>query len=124
MPKILIVEDDAQYSKVYKHKFEISGYEVATAEDGEVALTKMKQSKPDIALVDLMMPKMDGFQLMEVMKSDANLKDIPIVVLTNLSTPDGTERVLEKGVYSIMIKADNDPDAILAKVNAVLGNNK
>lgn len=122
MPKLLIVEDDEQYAKIYSHKFSLSGYEVEIAENGEVALEKMAKAKPDLALVDLMMPKMDGFQLMEHMKSDSKLKDIPIIVLTNLSTPDGTERVLEHGVYSVMIKSDNDPDAILQKANEVLGN--
>lgn len=121
MAKVLIIEDDAPYRKIYKRKFEVSGYEAEVAEDGLVGIEKMRSFKPDIVFVDLMMPKMDGFQVLDTAKADPVLKSIPIVVLTNLSTSDDANKVLQKGALTILVKSNTEPNAIVAKANEILG---
>lgn len=118
--KVLIIEDDPPYRKIYKRKFEVSGYIADVAENGEEGLEKMRSFKPDIVFVDLMMPKMDGFQVLDNAKADPELKNIPIVVLTNLSTSDDANKVLEKGAVAILVKSDTEPNAIIAKAGEVL----
>jgi CheY-like chemotaxis protein len=121
MPKVLIIEDDAPYRKIYKRKFEVSDYTVEVAENGEEGLEKMRSFMPDIVFVDLMMPKMDGFQVLDAAKADAALQSIPIIVLTNLSTSGDANKVLEKGALAIMVKSDTEPNAIVAKASEILG---
>ncbi len=120
MSKVLIVEDDAIYRKVYKRKFEISGFTVELAENGEEGLAKLRSFQPDIAFIDLMMPKMDGFQLLDSVKAEPVLKAIPIVVLTNLSTMQDAEKVLQKGAVAILVKSDVEPHAIVEKAQEIL----
>lgn len=120
MSKVLIIEDDPPYRKIYKRKFEVSGYTVEVAEDGIEGIEKMRLFKPDIVFVDLMMPKMDGFQVIDTAKSDPELKAIPIVVLTNLSTSDDADKVLQKGAVAILVKSDTEPNAIIAKADEIL----
>lgn len=121
MAKVLIIEDDAPYRKIYKRKFEVSGYEAEVAEDGVIGIEKMRSFKPDIVFVDLMMPKMDGFQVLDTAKADPELKAIPIVVLTNLSTSSDADKVLQKGALTILVKSNTEPNAIVAKANEILG---
>jgi len=121
MSKVLIIEDDAPYRKIYKRKFEVSGYTAETAENGEEGLEKMRTFQPDIVFTDLMMPKMDGFHLLDNAKADPALKNIPIIVLTNLSTSDDAQKVLQKGALGVLVKSDTEPNAIVRKANEVLG---
>ena len=121
MPKVLIIEDDPPYRKIYKRKFEVSGYDVEVAENGLEGLEKMRQFKPDIVFVDLMMPQMDGFRFLDEAKADESLKGTPVIVLTNLSTSSDAEKVLQKGALAIMVKSDTEPNAIVEKSNQVLG---
>lgn len=118
--KILIIEDDEPYRKIYAHKFRISGYIVETAGDGIEGLEKMRTFKPDIALVDLMMPRLDGLQVIDQAKADPTLKNIPIVVLTNLSTSEDAKKVLKKGALSVLIKSDVEPDAIVQWADRII----
>ena len=118
--KALIIEDDPPYRKVYTHKFEIEGFTVETAEDGQEGVQKAKVFKPDIIFTDLMMPQMDGFQVIDALKSDPELKNIPIVVLTNLSTQEDAQKVLQKGAVAILVKSDTEPQEIVAKAKELL----
>ena len=120
MSKVLIIEDDPPYRKIYKRNFEVSGYTVEVAEDGVEGIEKMRSFKPDVVFVDLMMPKMDGFQVIDTAKADPELKAIPIVVLTNLSTSDDADKVLQKGAVAILVKSDTEPNAIIAKAAEIL----
>lgn len=123
MSKVLIIEDDPPYRKIYKRKFEVSGYTADVAENGIEGLEKMHSFMPDIVFVDLMMPKMDGFQVLDNAKADPKLQNIPIVVLTNLSTSSDADKVLQKGAITILVKSDTEPNAIVAKANEILGKN-
>ncbi len=120
MHKVLIIEDEPAYRKIYKRKFEVSGYEVETAQNGVEGLEKMRSFGPQIVFVDLMMPQMDGFRFLDEVKADSMLQGIPIVVLTNLSTSDDAQKVLEKGALAILVKSDTEPNAIVEKANQIL----
>lgn len=120
MKKVLIVEDDGFYQKIYKKKFEISGFEVEVADDGEEGLAKMESFKPDIVFLDLMMPKMDGFEMITKIKASKIFKDIPVVALTNLSTADDANQILQKGAIEVLVKSNIEPSAVVAKAKEIL----
>lgn len=120
MPKVLIIEDDQPYRKIYKRKFEVSGYGVEVAADGLEGLEKMRSFAPDIVLTDLMMPKLDGFHLLDQIQADPALSKIPVIVLTNLSTADDAQKVLQKGAVAILVKADTEPNIIVEKATEFL----
>ena len=121
MHKVLIIDDEPPYRKIYQRKFEVSGYEATTAENGQEGLEKMRSFKPDIVFCDLMMPMLDGFQLLDQAKADPELNTIPIVVLTNLSTTDDAQKVIQKGAAAILVKSDTEPTAIIDKAKEILG---
>jgi CheY-like chemotaxis protein len=124
MSKVLIIEDDPPYQKIYKKKFEVAGYMVEVAVDGEDGVAKMASFRPDIVLVDLMMPKMDGFQFLDTVKADPTLAATPVLVLTNLSTPEDSERALQKGALGVIVKSNTEPNAIVRRANSVLKSTK
>jgi len=121
MKKVLIIDDESPYRKIYARKFEIAGYEVQTATDGQEGLEIMRSFHPDIVFTDLMMPKIDGFQVLDTAKADDDLRDIPIVVLTNLSTSEDAQKVTGKGAAGIMVKSDTEPNAVVEKADEILG---
>lgn len=121
MKKVLIIEDDAPYRKIYKKKFEVSGFTAEVAEDGIAGLEKIRSFQPDIVFVDLMMPKMDGFEVLDHVKADPALQHIPIVVLTNLSTSEDASKVMQKGAIGVLVKSDIEPNVVVAKANEILG---
>lgn len=120
MTKVLIIEDDPPYRKIYKKKFEVSGYIAEVAENGIEGLEKMRAFQPDIVFVDLMMPKMDGFQVLDAAKSDPSIQPIPIAVLTNLSSTEATQKALDRGAVAILVKSDTEPWMIVEKANEIL----
>ncbi len=121
---VLIVEDDAFLANIYKTKFEMEGYKVSIAENGEAGLDDAQKKKPDIILLDILLPKMDGFVVLEHLKSDKNVKDIPVILLTNLGQKDDVERGLELGAADYLIKAHFKPSETVEKVRAVIKNKK
>lgn len=120
MAKVLIIEDELPYRKVYKRKFEVSGYTVETAADGEEGLEKIRSFQPDIILLDVMMPKMDGFQVLQAVKSDDSLKAIPVLATTNLSTGDDSHKLLAMGAAEVIVKSDTEPNTLVEKVEQTL----
>jgi CheY-like chemotaxis protein len=122
MTKILIVEDDTIITKLYKRLFESENFEVVTALNGLEALDVATETKPQIILLDIMMPEMDGMQFIDEMKEKEDIKDIPIVVLTNLATGEDAKKALEKGVKKYIIKSDQEPREVVSVVQDVLGN--
>lgn len=120
MKKVLIIEDDPPYRKIYKRKFEVSGYSVETAENGLEGAAKMRSFQPDIAFVDLMMPKMDGFHFLDEVKADPTTSSIPVIVLTNLSTTEDAQKVLQKGALMVLVKSDTEPNVIIETADKVL----
>jgi two-component system, OmpR family, alkaline phosphatase synthesis response regulator PhoP len=118
--KILIVEDDQFLLKIYDVKFKKEGYDVMLAEDGDLAIELAKSSKPDLILLDLILPKKDGFDVLKELKSDAGLKDIPVIVLTNLGQDEDAKKGMELGADDYVIKANTSIDDVVEKAEAIL----
>lgn len=117
---VLIVEDDTFLSNIYKTKFDMEGFEVITAEDGEAGLAMAKSKKPDMILLDILLPKMDGFMVLKELKADKEVKDIPVILLTNLGQKDDVNKGLEMGAVDYLIKAHFKPSETVEKVRKVL----
>lgn len=117
--KILLVEDDADLSEMYKMRFTASGFEVKTAADGQKGIEEMKKFNPDLVLLDIVMPKKDGFDLLEEVQNMPNeeaIKKIPIVILSNLASPIDIMEGKRLGAKDWWIKAFNTPTQINQKV--------
>jgi two-component system alkaline phosphatase synthesis response regulator PhoP len=119
--KILLVEDEELIYSLLERKLKQEGYDVVVAKDGEEGLEKMKAEKPDLILLDIVMPKKSGFEVMEEMKGDPNLKDIPVVVISNSGQPVELDRAKELGAKDWLIKTEFDPQEVLRKVREQIG---
>lgn len=118
--KILLVEDDNFLVEMYTTKFELEGFQVVSAEDGEKGLAAAKVENPDIILLDILMPKMDGFSTLEELKKDAALKDIPVILLTNLGQKEDIKKGFELGAAGYLIKAHFMPSEVVDKIKKIL----
>ena len=117
---ILIVEDDVFLADLYKTKFELEGFEVYVAYDGEKGLELISKRKPSIILLDLILPKINGFVVLENIKKDKKLKDIPVILLTNLSQKADVERGLGLGADDYLIKAHFMPSEVVVKIKELV----
>ena len=120
MPKILIVEDDPFLAEMYLTKLSQEKFEVELATDGKEALKKAEVVMPDVMLLDIVLPKMDGFEVIEKMKKNPALRNIKIVALTNLGQKEEVERGLELGVADYIVKAHFTPTEVINKVRQIL----
>lgn len=120
MGKILIVEDDPLMSRMYQKIFTFEGYEVIMAGDGEEGLEKAKLEKPTIVLLDVMMPKMNGLEMLEKLKLDPASKSIPVVMLTNLAGEKDAETALSKGAVKYIVKSEYEPKQVVNMVKEIL----
>jgi CheY-like chemotaxis protein len=118
--KILLVEDDSFLASVYATKFELEGFTVFHASDGEMGVTMAEKNDPDIVLLDILMPKMDGFETLRRLKMDPKLVHIPVVMLTNLGQKEDVERCLKDGAVDYLIKAHFVPGEAVKKVRKIL----
>ena len=118
--KILVVEDEEILLTALKEELETAGYEVFGAVDGQDGLDKVKSFKPDLILLDLVMPKMDGMQMLRKLKENNDSRDIPVVILTNLSDYERISEVLSLGAMDYLVKANYKLEDLLEKVKAVL----
>jgi len=122
MAKILVVDDDKLMVKMYQGKFEDDGFEVGTAVDGQTGFDKTIEFKPDLILLDIMMPKVDGLEMLKNLKSNQATKKIPVILLTNVGGSDeDVEKGLSLGAVAYMIKAHYDAKDIVKKVKEILG---
>lgn len=103
---ILIAEDDKFLISVYRLKFAKAGFNVLVAEDGEQTMQALSKQKPDLVLLDLIMPVKDGFEVLKEIKTDPNLKDIPVVVASNLGQGEDIKRAKLLGATDYFIKAN------------------
>ncbi len=118
--KILIVEDDSFLLSMYSTKFSQEGFKILAAEDGEKGLKLAQQAKPDIVLLDIILPKMDGFEVLKNLKIQKETADIPIILLTNLSQQDDTKKGMSLGAEDYFIKAHFMPSEVVDKVKNYL----
>ncbi|MFA6096653.1 MAG: response regulator [Candidatus Paceibacterota bacterium] len=120
--KIAIIEDDIEISDMYKIKLELGGYVIVSAENGTDGLKLIKSEKPDLVLLDLLLPEKDGYEVMEELKksNDPYIKSLPIVVISNLSNEDDILEAKNLGATDFLVKAKINPASVLEKVNLVL----
>lgn len=119
--KVLLAEDDSFLANIYAQKFELENFEVSLATNGEDGLKLAQKGKPNLILLDLLMPKMDGFEMLEKLKADATTKDIPVLVLTNLGQKEDVERCMKLGAAGYIIKAHTLPNETVKKAKEILG---
>lgn len=120
MAKILIIEDDLFMSRMYHKIFTYENYEVETASNGEEGLAKVKEVKPEIILLDIMMPKMNGFQVLEAIKNDSEIRDIPVIMLSNLAGDQDVDEAKQKGASDYIVKSNYTPKQVIEMVKQVL----
>ena len=118
--KILIVEDETSIIQLYKLKFMEAKYEVFEASTGVAGLEIAKKEKPDIILLDIIIPQYDGFAVLEMLKQDPATKNIPVILLTNLAQEEDKNRGVKLGAKDYLVKANFTPSEVLKKVKAHL----
>lgn len=119
--KILLVEDEKIMINLLEKKLIQEGYDVRVAVNGEEGLKAMREEKPDIVLLDIIMPKMGGFEVMEEMGKDPALKEIPIVIISNSGQPVELDKAKELGAKDWLIKTEFDPQEVVEKVEKQIG---
>ncbi|KKQ60326.1 MAG: Two component transcriptional regulator, winged helix family [Parcubacteria group bacterium GW2011_GWE2_38_18] len=120
--KILIIEDDSFLLSMYATKFELENFEVITAEDGEKGLKVAAKEMPQIILLDILLPKMNGFEVLKTLKETPETKEIKVILLTNLSQRGEVEQGLTMGAVDYLIKAHFMPSEVVEKVKKILKN--
>lgn len=118
--RVLIVEDDQFLRELLDRKLKAEGFNVQTTIEGESALTQVKEFKPEIVLLDIILPGVDGFSILEQLKSDAEVSNIPVVMLSNLGQKDDVDKGMKLGAVGYLVKAHFTPGDIVNKVNEVL----
>jgi len=119
-PKILIIEDDQRINKVYTAKLLIEGIEVSTALDGEEGLRRIYNEKPDLILLDLMLPKKSGFEILKEIKKDEKIKDIPVLILSNLAQEKEIEEGLALGAQDYLVKTNYSIQQVMERIKKAL----
>ena len=118
-PKILLVDDDRILAEMYRERLEIAGYNVEVSHNGESGLAKINHLKPDIIILDLMMPKLSGYEVLSTIKSDPDLKDTPVIVFSALMRDASRDKAMEIGANNYLIKSEVLPRQLIKKVNAI-----
>jgi two-component system phosphate regulon response regulator PhoB/two-component system alkaline phosphatase synthesis response regulator PhoP len=118
--KVLIIEDEEMLVNMYISKFTKEGYEATKAENGRIGLEQAKIIKPDIILLDIMMPEIDGFMVLKNLKSDIATKDIPVIMLTNLGQEEDIKKGSQLGATDYLVKANLTPTQVVEKVKTIL----
>lgn len=120
MKKILIIEDDKSLQQLLGDMLESEGFKVVKAYNGEDGSDLVKSENPDIVLLDLRLPKKDGFEVLRELKADAATSSIPVLVFTNLETPEHINRAIEAGATNYIVKSNYDLEDILKKIKQIL----
>ncbi|OGL37834.1 hypothetical protein A3E49_02410 [Candidatus Saccharibacteria bacterium RIFCSPHIGHO2_12_FULL_49_19] len=121
MAKIAIVEDDLAIAQMYRLKFEAEGHKVEIAENGRLGLELCKQMKPDVVLLDLMMPEMNGDEMLEKMRDSDWGKHIKVIILTNVGEQEAPESLRKLGVTAFIVKAEMTPKQVSELVKQQVG---
>lgn len=124
MKKILLVEDDNFIIDIYITKLKEVGFSVQSAVNGEDALAKIKQGRPDLVLLDIVLPQVTGFEFLQEIKSMPELKNVPVIVLSNLGQKKEVEKGLSLGAAKYLIKAHYTPTEVVEEIRTVLNKNK
>jgi DNA-binding response OmpR family regulator len=120
MTKVAIIEDDITISQMYRFKFEAEGFDVETAENGKIGLKLIESMKPDIILLDLMMPEMTGDVMLEELRKTTWGRDLKVIILTNMGEQEIPDNVRKLGVSAVILKADMTPRQVAELVRQQL----
>jgi DNA-binding response OmpR family regulator len=118
--KILIVEDDKFLRELISMKLQKEGYTIIEAVDGEEGEKKIKEEKPDLVLLDLILPGIDGFEVLSRIKEDPTVSSIPVIILSNLGQKEEIEKGLKLGAIDFLVKAHFTPGEIIEKIKNIL----
>jgi DNA-binding response OmpR family regulator len=121
--EILFIEDEAALQKTFGRFLREEGYKVFSALDGESGFKTAKNKKPDLILLDLVLPKMNGFEVLEKLKEDEETKKIPVIILTNLERMADIEKALELGATTYLVKVNYTLNDVLVKIKAIFNKN-
>jgi len=124
MKTILLIEDEAALQKTLGDVLSQEGYKILSALDGEVGARIAKEKTPDLILLDLVLPKMMGFEVLEQLRKDDETKDIPVIVLTNLENLEDVQRATDLGATTYLIKSNYELQEVVQKVKTALGKNE
>lgn len=120
MKKILFIEDEQALQKTLGQVLEKAGFKFISAFNGEEGLNLAKKKEPDLILLDLILPKLDGFGVLEKLKKDRALAKIPVIILTNLENPSDIQKALELGATTYLVKANYELDEIVNKIKEMI----
>lgn len=121
MKKIVVIEDEEVLRNLLQKKLTEEGYSVEVTENGEEGLKKVREVKPDLILLDIIMPKMGGFEVLEEMRKDESISSIPVIVVSNSGQPVEIDRARELGASDWLVKTEFDPQEVIDKVIAQIG---
>lgn len=121
MPKILFIEDESALQKAASQVLAAEGFQVFSALDGETGLELAKKEMPEVILLDLIIPKKDGFQVLEALKKNPSTQNIPVIVLSNLEGSSDVERALALGATTYLVKTNYRLEEVVAKIKGILG---
>src|SRR3989344_8990106 len=117
--KVLIIEDEEALLSVLEHKLVHEGYKVSLARDGEQGLSQVKSMRPDVILLDILMPKLDGFGVLESLNADGTIPDLPVIIISNSGQPVEIDRALKLGARDYLVKAEFSPEEVVEKVHKI-----
>jgi len=120
MQKILFIEEEPTLQKAVGEILIQEGFKVFNALDGEKGLELIKKERPDLILLDLILPKKDGFEVLKEAKEDEKLKDIPVIILTNLEGMGDVEKALSLGATTYLVKANYELEDVIGKIKQIL----
>lgn len=120
MSKILLIEDDSLIVKIYTTRLKADGYEVISAEDGEKGIEIAEKEMPNLILLDVMMPKVDGFTVLQSLRSQDQFKNTPIIMYSNLAQEAESKRALEIGATEFITKANISPTELVNKIKSYI----
>jgi DNA-binding response OmpR family regulator len=120
MKKVLLIEDDMFLVEIYKKKFEEGGFLFEAAPDGDEGLRKLKDNKPDILLLDIVLPNFDGWEIIRKIKKDEQLKNLKTVILSNLGQKSEVKKGIELGAAKYLIKAHYTPTEVVEEVKKII----
>jgi len=120
MKSILLIEDDSFLIDIYTTKLKESGFDVAVAADGEQAIIKVKELKPDLVILDIVLPEVDGWEILRKIKSELKLEDLKVIILSNLGQKEEVEKGINLGAAKYLIKAHYTPSQVVEEIKKVL----
>jgi len=120
MTKIAIIEDDPTINQMYRMKFEATGFDVQLASDGELGVELVKAFQPDLILLDLQMPKKNGYETLKEIRAHEWGKTVPVIILTNLGEEEAPKQLRDLTIESYIVKADLTPSQVVERVKDTL----